>query len=148
MKQPPNSCHSFDLFLYFSAKTIFKVGLSILLLSSDIFQKTHGFEYHFEENRCKPPEGSYKDSCKVSGKRFFSTDARLKKPMCQIDLSCETADQTSFKNTTFFLPEKLLGCVSYIENCDGEPVASTYNKRACINPDDARHRGKYQRMDL
>lgn len=73
--------------------------------------------------QCEPPKGSYRDTCRVTGKQYESSDVNLAKvKLCKFDLDCAQVVAGKRIQTVTYLPATMKDCLGYIENCNGNPV--------------------------
>lgn len=87
---------------------------------------------------CSPPKGSYQDTCgKREGAVYYSNDPNMKHvAMCKFDLDCTDLKGASV-HTTLFVQRSMKGCLSYLENCNGQLVMREDNKRLCTTSETA-----------
>jgi|GEM_PF-5415783 len=87
---------------------------------------------------CSVPKGSYLTTCTVEGKNYITDDIKLSgTDMCEFNLNCETLDSRR-KITTFYIQKSMRDCVTYLENCDGQPVIRTQDERKCLTAESAK----------
>lgn len=94
--------------------------------------------------QCEPPQGSYLDTCKVSGSVYRSSDSNLAKiDMCKYEMSCKALNGNSVQNT-FYVQRSMARCLTFFENCNGQLVVRNSNERVCTTEDVIKSESNYK----
>ena len=84
---------------------------------------------------CTPPEGSWKKTCRVvSQDHYYSPDPHLHGiPFCEFYFECKQVEWGNLATTRRVMAQKDVGCLAWMENCDGVLVPRSGDDRHCID---------------